>query len=352
MSETTSPEKIPTLRHPEGLDKDEFFFDEDIVRELVLKYQQSHDVDVWKKIVDESVPLIDTLILYGKFTEYDDLDALRSECILKIHKILDKYDPRRGKIYTLFSVSIKNFLVSYAQKIDKRDYMRVWSEEGDILDNFEGSVNMNEGFPDDLKAKVLNVTTRFSQEPYNSVVKYFITFFVNEGFGTPKTYLCNTASSSHNLSVDKCYYLYDYSLIRLRSALIDLYDFTHSDSEIYRFFTRWSFIPEICDLIGPENTDKLLTMFKGVSVTFPSDRELDKIKFSKKVMHELLMKGIDGLESRQMFNELNKDPQTVIDKSFELMSEKAHVNVQLFDEENIWNSESLGSIEGYAFDNQ
>jgi hypothetical protein len=79
-------QKIPTLHHPEGIDLDQMFFDESRVHDLILAYQRDGAPETWQAIVMGCLPLIDSLIRKHRFQIYEDFEALRNECIIKLFK--------------------------------------------------------------------------------------------------------------------------------------------------------------------------------------------------------------------------------------------------------------------------
>src|ERR1700757_1607231 len=78
--------RVITQHNPGGIDESELFFNEDVVFDLVLEYQKTRDVAVWQRIVEETIPLIDTIIRNYHFQQYDEVDALRAECAIKLSK--------------------------------------------------------------------------------------------------------------------------------------------------------------------------------------------------------------------------------------------------------------------------
>ena len=91
----------------------ELFFNEQVICDFMLEYKHNRDILIWKKIVEEAMPLIDTIIRDHNFRQFDGVDALRAECAAKLSKVLLNHDPTQGRCFTHFSISFKNFLVSY-----------------------------------------------------------------------------------------------------------------------------------------------------------------------------------------------------------------------------------------------
>jgi hypothetical protein len=275
--------KFKTLHHPEGIPQDEMFFNEEAVSGLILKWRDTGDILVWQEIVKESLALVDTLILDGGFTDWEEMDALRSECVIKLSKVIEKFDPKRGRAFTIFSISIKHFLISYSQKIRSKSKFIANVEDG-YLENLSGDTYVNQEISPEFKKRVMGIETRFNTPNQRDALKYYVTYFLNDGFFTSKIKMCTTASLSFGLTMDQAYILYDYALIKLRSELIDMSDMPPTDIELLRLNKRWSLIPEMAELIGLQSVEKLVSIFGGVNITFPSPKDLVKLRQSKNIM--------------------------------------------------------------------
>ena len=281
--ERTEDGKIKTLHHPEGIEEDDIFFNEETVFNLVLDYQKNQQVETWKRIVEETIPLIDTIIRNYNFHQYDEIDALRAECTIKLSKVLMKYDPARGRCFTHFSISFKHFLISYAQKVRNKAKL-VTCVEGEILEQTEAKAFIAEDVAREFKEKLYEVDTRFLEDDQLNALKYLVNYFLLEGFGTSKTKLCHTLVTTHNLTQDQAYTLYDYALIQMRSVLYDFYTPHYSDVNILRMSRRWSVLPELAELIGIENFTKLAHIFSGITVTFPTPKDIARLRTEKNIL--------------------------------------------------------------------
>jgi hypothetical protein len=88
-------------------------FNELEVVDLVLRYQRSGgDEEIFARIIYASLPLIDSSIRRYSPQSSADFADVRGDLILKLAALLPKYDPRRGKAFSFFTRSIKNFLVN------------------------------------------------------------------------------------------------------------------------------------------------------------------------------------------------------------------------------------------------
>ena len=157
----SGPQKIPTLHHPEGIDPDQIFFYETKIHDLILAYQREPSVETWQAIVMGCLPLIDSLIRSHHFELYDDQDALRGECILKLFKVIQHFNPARGRAFSVLSVAITRFLISYVQAIRSRAKRMILVEDKELEQCQAGGSTRTE-LPAELKAKIRTIQTRLT----------------------------------------------------------------------------------------------------------------------------------------------------------------------------------------------
>jgi DNA-directed RNA polymerase specialized sigma subunit len=169
----SSPVKLLTKRHPEGIEPDQIFFHEAEIHDLILAYQRDPTPEIWQAIVIGSLPLIDSLIRKHSFQLYDDQDALRSECVLKLHKAIQHYNPARGRAFSVLSVALFRFLISHVQMIRTRG-KRISFIEDKILEQYPAKGQTRTELPAEIKARLGTIQTRFKSKSDRAAVKLFI----------------------------------------------------------------------------------------------------------------------------------------------------------------------------------
>ena len=272
------------MHHPEGIEPDRMFFCETQVHELILDYQRSANPETWQAIVMACLPLIESLIRHHNFQLYEDKDALKNECIIKLFKAIKRYDPDRGRAFSVLSVAFTRFLISYVQTVRIRT-KRMSSIEDEILEQYESAGQDRSRLPEELKSKIQTIRTRFKSKSDRAAFKLLINYFLLEGFSQPRKLVLETVRRQFGLTLEKAGTLYDYALVSLRSVLHDYYTPVYSAEEMLRLCYRSSVLPEICGIIGEQCFAKLMDVFAGVTVTFPSKAALEKMRKSREFLN-------------------------------------------------------------------
>jgi hypothetical protein len=279
-------QKIPTLHHPEGIDPDQMFFDEARVHDLILAYQRNGDPETWQAIVMGCLPLIDSLIRKHHFQIYEDLEALRNECIIKLFKAIRHYNPERGRAFSCLTVAVTRFLFSYVTTIRTRT-RRFSLVADEILEQYESHGQARAELPEELKARIQASRTRFKTEPERGALKLLINYFLLEGFSQPRKLVLETLRRQFELSLEKADTLYDYALVSLRSVLHEFYTPVYSPEEMLRLSRGSTLLAEIHGIIGEQCFAKLMDVFAGVTVTFPSKAALEKMRKNQGFLNQL-----------------------------------------------------------------
>jgi hypothetical protein len=261
----------------------ELFFNEKVISDFILEYKHNRDILIWKRIVEEAMPLIDTTIRDHNFHQFEEVDALRAECAVKLSKVLLNHDPAQGRCFTHFSVSFKNFLISYVQKVKNKAELETGGES-DVLERVEGKTYVRKDVIENFKTRLNEAVCGFLVPNQMDALMYLVNFFLVEGFGTSKSKLCYTLVSAFNLTPDRGYVLYDFALIMMRSTLYEYYLPHHTDVDILRLSRRWSILPEIAQVTGIETFTKLADLFGGVTVTFPTPKDIARLRTERNIL--------------------------------------------------------------------
>lgn len=251
-------------------------FHEETVLALIRAYRANPSMDLMKKIVVECFPLIDSIILSTRFTQYDQLESLRSECATKVMKMLPKYKESEGACFTFFSLGLKRMLFSVAKKFQHQ--AKNHSDIGEeALENLEGIVYVSPDISEEFMETLDTLEVRDLGPKTVDVLRYYLNVFVSEGMSHPKSKLARSASFLFDISPDTAGFMYDYAIIRLRTHLLDRTPDAFSEIEALRMSVRFTTLPEMAELIGPRNFAKLAKVFAGQTITFPTPKELSGI---------------------------------------------------------------------------
>ena len=94
--------------------------------DAIIEYAQTNDRDrrnvLYKELLGPALEeMVEKIIFTYKFTNLENVDCLKEECVIWLTTILDKYDPSKGsKAFSYFSVITKNWFIQKTKKQSKR----------------------------------------------------------------------------------------------------------------------------------------------------------------------------------------------------------------------------------------
>jgi Sigma-70 region 2 len=232
------------------------------------------------------LPLIDSLIRKYGFQHYEDAEALRNESIIKLFKAIRYYNPERGRAFSCLTVAITRFLFSYVRTVRIRT-KRMSLVADEILEQYEGPGQGRTELPEELKTKIQTIRTRFKGKEERTAFKFLINYFLLEGITQPRKLVLDTLGRQFGFSIDKAGVLYDYALVSLRSVLQEYYTPVYSPGEMLRLCRRSTVLAEIHQIVGEQCFARLLDIFAGITVTFPSKAALEKMRRSQEFLNGL-----------------------------------------------------------------
>jgi hypothetical protein len=89
--------------------------------------------------------------------------------------------------------------------------------------------------------------------------------------------------------LEKADALYDYALVSLRSVLHEYYTPVYSTQEMLRLCYRSTVLPEFHRAVGEKCFGRMMDVFAGITVTFPSKSALENIRKSREFLTGWMM---------------------------------------------------------------
>ena len=97
-----------------------------VQEDAILEYIECNDRDrrnvLYKELIGPALSeMVGKIIFTYKFTNLQNIDCLKEECVIWLTTILDKYDPNKGsKAFSYFSVITKNWFIQKTKKQSKK----------------------------------------------------------------------------------------------------------------------------------------------------------------------------------------------------------------------------------------
>jgi hypothetical protein len=188
---------------------------------------------------------------------------------------------------------------------------------------------------------------RWREPVIRNIIRYLVACVVNNRTDKRQEIL-RTVLLGFPVELGTAKFLLDWTQAAVRAALLTHYDQPLGEIDIIRASERFSFLPDIINLVGLPNAKKLMATFAGVTIRFPSQTQLRRHTMLKKVFSSL-----NTDPSPDNISNLAREFRTTPDKVeafHELMGD--NVNAGLVDDLPLYHSSSIESerMVGSLFD--
>jgi hypothetical protein len=188
------------------------------IESLIAQYQSSGDVHTLAAIVDLTQARALTLIRFWRTSRYRSEAELLSDINIKLLRAVDKFDPTRGKAFTLISCLIKNTLctaVTSARK-SSRQYVKL---RASIVRQLETNDEDCSAIDDIAHRIKIGARTTLTDESELAAQRWYIDSFTAHGFQSRRHECANAAMAVHNLTHARSRELYDLTMLEVRRVL-------------------------------------------------------------------------------------------------------------------------------------
>ncbi len=279
-------------------------FENEFVETLVIQWKRNRDFNTYKRICGESIHLIDSIIRGSKFSLQVPFLDLRNWLFLQFERWIDNWVPGDGKLYTYMSVSIKNGCLSYVTKEKIARQRCVYTNVP--LESLGDSASYESDFGFDLndrmKDRLAAISVRWHEPAVREAIKYMVYAILrNRGYSRRK-YILKTACEAYGMDLDTAKFMLDWTHGAVRGAFLEHYNHPLSFKDLLVASTRFSFLKDIMDVVGFENTKKLCCIFAGNSIRFPSASSIIKLAKVAAISSESYKNEVDEMEVARKYN--------------------------------------------------
>ncbi len=265
-------------------------FENDHVEALCISYKRDRDFGTYYEICRYTKNLMDSIILGSKFNRHVSFHDLCSHLFLQVERWIDRWIPGQGTIYSYFSICIKHGCCSFVSREATLRQRQVLT--GDIpLETVGASYVMDFSGEGDLVDRIRReVHVRWHDPDIQDAVRYVVEEILMNGGIRQRKILLRTMEYAFDLGihteaslgrqepVEVAKFLVDWTSMAVRQIWLDHRTAPITSFDIIRLQSRFSFLPDLVNCIGLENTSKVMSVFSGVSLRLPTIAAWDKTK--------------------------------------------------------------------------
>ena len=276
--------------------------DNEYVTQLCREYQENDSVETFQKICDATSNLMDSVIRVHKFHMCAPFQDIKNSMYASMRNWIRnvRTTPGSPKAFSYLGSCVRNAALAYVTK-EKQHYQRTMYEctHQTPLDAFENTSyveNFDHELREGLREALRSIEIRWSSNAIKECIQYFVETIMQGKAQPRRQFVLKTACMAfgdiedgryRQMHINQAKFLLDWSQGSVRAAVLDLYEQPMGEIDCIRASERFSFIPDIINIVGMANAKKLMHILAGVTVKFPSHQQLRGKDMTKDVVDDL-----------------------------------------------------------------
>lgn len=241
---------------------------------------------VLEQIVEGSTAMFERLAQYEEFHYSVDLPILVAAAQEKVVKWLLRWSPKKGRLFSWFSKCAKNAFRSELSKVTQ--YRRKFHVTGDNLEKFHGvedhAVNKHDAAAE-AKRRLRDITCRWGDQQEIGALRFLIDCIIADDHNRQAA--IRSAAYGFGLNEEYVKFFYNWSIYALRTTFYDQVYIPFTEQDLIRAAYSYTILPDLIDLIGFENTKKVIAIYGGGRPKIPSLAALADLKRNYQMYREM-----------------------------------------------------------------
>lgn len=263
-------------------------FHNERTEELACIWKRDRSFAALHRICDHLTNLMTSIIKRQRYHMTVPFADLMSHLYAQIDRWVDKWKPGQGKFYTYACSSIKHGCLSciVRENVFHQRHQAVGDVPLDVLGGFTDSRDSH-GLSEVVAAELAEIHVRWHEPELREACRVILdTLMRHRGESRQRDLegrsvdvrrgLLATLRLGYDIPPDQARFLIDWTRGAMRIALLDHFKSPLTKSDVIRLSGRFSFLPDLVEVVGVESASRLLHVFAGVSLRFPTMSQMLK----------------------------------------------------------------------------
>jgi DNA-directed RNA polymerase specialized sigma24 family protein len=230
-------------------------FNNSLVTELVLRWQNTRDPKILDYIIKESTPLVEAIISSYDYSHREDLIQ---ESLLRIQYAIQFFDPDISNLHNYLTTVIRNISASFLSKQSKEPEINIddvswgWIDDRQ-LDNEDILSDLIERNRQRFPSIPVNVIDEVTEHIYQELVQ-----------NSASRKVVADVSTVFNLPKPVATTIHQSTLIWLRSKYS-----SYAKLKPLKLNEELTTLPDLCDLIGKVAYERVMISLSGMTLRIP-----------------------------------------------------------------------------------
>jgi hypothetical protein len=286
-------------------------------KELSAAGRHKEAMFVLEQIVEGSTAMFERLAQFEDFHYTVDLPILVSAAQEKVVKWLQKWQPKKGRLFSWFSKCAKNAFRSELVKVNQ--YRKRYHVTSDNLERFYGvedhAVDKHD-IAKEFHDKLKQMTCRWGDPQEIAAIRYLIDCILDDD--RDKQGAIRGCCYAYCISLDLSKFFYGWVVSALRHELYDRVHIPFTEQDLFRAAFSYEHVVDLLDYVDWDTCKKIMVRWQGQRIKFPTlvsmiklrenyaiHRDIDKSDLDPDAVAEVARKRKRTARSAQeIFNEM------------------------------------------------
>lgn len=255
-------------------------FENDHVEALCILYKRDEDFKTMHEIARQLSSLIDSIIRGSKYANASSFHDLRNGLYQQMPRWVIKWIPGAGKFYTYATRCIQHGCLSYINRESSyRGRFINTDAPFEVLNPEASTYSSRFDTADDLAflKKIADIPCRWHEPHVSEVCRYYVKAIMRNRASARRKQLIETAIEAYQLDQDEAKFLLDWASGSVRAIFLERYSNSVSPLDLILASEKYSHLPDLLQHLGFPTLKKLLAIFAGCTVRFPSLASISKV---------------------------------------------------------------------------
>lgn len=245
-----------------------------------------------EEIVVGSTQMFQRLAQHENFHHTVDLGILVSAAQSKMVKWLEKWDPKKGKLFSWMSKCSKNSFKSEVVKVNQ--FRNRFHVTGDNLEKFFGAadteVDKHEG-ANRVHDKITEISCRWGDPQEIGCIRYLIDCIIEEGHD--KSAAIDGAAYAWGMPRDHVKFFYQWAVVSLREVFYDQVHVPFTRQDLFRHEHSYSHLVDLLNVITWDQMKLLIATRGGMRFKIPTMPQMAKLHQDYLIMCDIQKSDLD-----------------------------------------------------------
>jgi len=245
-------------------------------KELSAAGRHKEAMFVLEQIVEGSTAMFQRLAQFEDFHYTVDLPILVSAAQEKVVKWLQKWQPKKGRLFSWFSKCAKNAYRSELVKVIQ--YRKRYHVTSDNLEKFYGHEDHaidKHDLAQEFQNKLKQMTCRWGDPQEIATIRYHIDCIVDDE--RDKQGAIRGASYAYGLSLESSKFFYGWTLAAMRHELYSKIHVPFTEQDLFRAACSYEPVVDLLEYVSWDTLKRIITRYQGTRLKFPTLAYLAKI---------------------------------------------------------------------------